>query len=72
MFFVRKLKYIYNIYIYGLETVELELAGTVEDAVTVVDPVTDEAVHEHENRFMCERVTNHTHTTQLEKQERHI
>ena len=40
----------------GLETVELEPAGTVEDAVTVVDPVSDEAVLEHENRFLRERV----------------
>ena len=36
----------------GLETVKLEPTGTVEDAVTVVDPVADEAVHEHENRFL--------------------
>ena len=50
----------------GLETVELEPAGTVGDAVTVVDPVTDEAVHKHENRFLCERVANRTKTTQLE------
>ena len=35
----------------GLETVEMEPAGTDEDAVTVVDLVADEAVREHENRF---------------------
>ena len=51
----------------GLETVELEPADTVEDAVTVVDPVADEAVREHENRFLCERVANCMQTTQLEK-----
>ena len=51
----------------GLETVELEPAGTVEDAVAVVDPVADEAVREHENRFLRERVANRTQTTQLEK-----
>ena len=51
----------------GLETVKLEPTGTVQDAVTVVDPVADEAVHEHENRFLCERVANRTQTTQLEK-----
>ena len=33
----------------------------------VVDPVTDEAVREHENWFLRERVANRTHTTQLEK-----
>ena len=49
-----------------LETLDLEPAGTVEDAVTVVDPVTDETVHEHENRFLRERVANRTQTTQLE------
>ena len=38
----------------GLETVELEPTGT-EDAVTVVDPVADEAVREHDNRFLRER-----------------
>ena len=32
----------------GLETIELEPAGTVEDTVAVVDPVTDEAVRKHE------------------------
>ena len=48
-------------------SVELEPAGTVEDAVTVVDPVTDEAVREHENRFLRERIANRTQTTQLEK-----
>ena len=36
----------------GLETVELEPAGTVEDAVA------DEAVREHENSFLRERVSN--------------
>ena len=41
-----------------LETVELEPAGTEEDAVTVVDPVADEAVREHGNRFLRERVAN--------------
>ena len=40
---------------------------SIEDAVTVVDPVTDEAVREHENRFLRERVANHRQTTQLEK-----
>ena len=50
----------------GLETVELEPAGTVEDAVTVVDPVTDEAVLEHKNRFLREGVANRTQMTQLE------
>ena len=30
----------------GLKTIELEPAGTVEDTVAVVDPVTD--VHKHE------------------------
>ena len=51
----------------GLETVELEPAGTVEDAVIVVDPVADEAVREHENRFLHERVPNSAQMTQLEK-----
>ena len=39
---------------HGLKTVELEPACTLEDAVTVVDPVADEAVREHENRFLRE------------------
>ena len=45
----------------GLETVELEPVGTVEDAVTVIDPVADEAVYERE------RVANHAQTMQLKK-----
>ena len=32
----------------GLKTIELEPAGTAEDTVAVVDPVTDEAVRKHE------------------------
>ena len=55
----------------GLETVELEPAGTVEDAVTVVDPVTDEAVREHENRFLRERVRIARKRRSWKKQERH-
>ena len=52
----------------GLETVELEPAGTVEDTVAIiVDPIADEAVREHENRFLRERVANRMQTTQLEK-----
>ena len=51
----------------GLETVKLEPTGNIEETVTVVDPVADEAVHEYENRFMCERVANRTQTTQLEE-----
>ena len=55
----------------GLETVELEPAGTVEDAVTVVDPVADEAVREHENRFLCKRVVIACNRRSWKKQERH-
>ena len=44
----------------------MEPAGTVEDAMTVVDLVADEAVPEHKNRFLRERVANRTQTTQLE------
>ena len=52
----------------GLETVELEPAGTVEDAaVIVVDPVADLAVRKHENRFLQERVANCAQMMQLEK-----
>ena len=43
----------------GLETVELEPAGTVEDGVTVVDPVAYVAVREHENRFLRESGESH-------------
>ena len=45
----------------------MESTGTVEEAVTVVDPVANEAVHEHENRFLCERVANRMQPTQLEE-----
>ena len=50
----------------GLETVELEPAGTVEDAVATVNPIADEAVREHENRFLSKRVANRAQMTQLE------
>ena len=51
----------------GLETVELEPAGTVEDAVTVVEPVADEAVREHENHFCVRewRIARMQTTTQI-------
>ena len=51
----------------GLETVELKPAGTVEDAVAIVDPVADEAVRKHEDRFLSKTVANRAQTTQLEK-----
>ena len=47
--------------------VELKPVGTVEDAVAIVDPIADEAVREHENRFMSKRVANRAQTMQLEK-----
>ena len=50
----------------GMEMVELKPGGTVEDAVTVVDPVTDEAVREHKDQFLREKVSNRSLTTQLE------
>ena len=49
-----------------LLTVELKLAGTVEDAVTVFDHVADEVLCEQENQFLLERVANRTQTKQLE------
>ena len=45
----------------GMETVELK------PAVTVVDPVANVAVHEHENRLLRARVANRTQKTQMEK-----
>ena len=51
----------------GLETVELKPAGTVEEAVAIVDPVADEAVRKHEDRFLSKTVANRAQTTQLEK-----
>ena len=52
---------------YGMETVELEPASTVEDAVAIVDPVADEAVRKHEDRFLSKTVADRAQTTQLEK-----
>ena len=34
---------------------------------SIVDPIADEAVREHENRFLRETVANRAQTTQLEK-----
>ena len=51
----------------GLETVELKPAGTAEDAVAIVDPIADEAVRKHEDRFLSKTVANRAQTTQLEK-----
>ena len=42
-------------------------AGTVEDAVAIVDPVADEAVRKHEDRFLSKTVSDRAQTTQLEK-----
>ena len=50
----------------------MESTGTIEDAVTVVDPVANEAVHEHENQFLCERVASARNLRSWKKQERQL